>query len=73
MDKLEVACPLCGGKTTDGFIRDHKGAFHQDARWVQGAAVRGFGVPDGTEFSIQALRCQTCGHLSLFAKEKTFD
>lgn len=68
------ACGYCGkGPLVRGFIEDAGERSQGYARWIPGALQRGIFGGASTfmkqRVAIHAFRCESCGHLDLFAFE----
>ena len=75
MARIESNCSQCGGVDfEDGFIEDNGQGSQGYARWIGGQLERGiFGGAirfGSTRWVVDAIRCTTCGHLELYAKEQ---
>jgi hypothetical protein len=65
-------CPKCGRQQEQGFVLDRRRHSHADAsKWVEGEPQHSFwfGLDlKGREvLPIQALRCDSCGYVELYA------
>jgi DNA-directed RNA polymerase subunit RPC12/RpoP len=76
----EVTCPICGtiGVPAHGFVMDRgDGVMRYPAQWVKGLPTPAFWTgtktKDRVRLKIEALRCEDCGYLMLFANRPATD
>lgn len=73
---IEASCTQCGGiEFVQGYIGDSGQGARGFARWFAGQLERGiFGGPKGQwgadVWIVEAVRCNNCGKLELFARER---
>jgi len=73
MDKNTI-CNKCGGPMSKGFILDMDNTGSSQSKWLEGEPELSFwtGIKYiwETKYLIETYRCEKCGYLESYAKEK---
>ena len=71
MEKVQSRCAVCGGSMKEGFFLDFTKSSQTPTRWVEGKpdqTTLGYtAFSDRPNYHTSVFRCETCGHLELFA------
>lgn len=75
MNVKDKKCAICDGLLVKGFMMDVAGAIMDaPSRWIEGeperTAMGWTAFNDRPNFLVRVFRCETCGHLELYAINK---
>ena len=74
MAENSATCAKCGGRMQEGFVADYGHGTIIPSRWVKGRPRRSFltgtKTRDQPNFQMAALRCERCGFVEFYARER---
>ena len=74
MNEAHLRCPKSEGVLREGFVADHAHGAIIPSRWVKGRPQRSFWwgtkLRDRMIFQMMAYRCEGCGYVEFYARER---
>lgn len=74
MSDSHLQCSKCHGVLREGFVADYSHGMVIPGRWVKGKPQHSFWwgtrLRDRIMFRMTAYRCESCGYVELYARER---